>query len=114
MKDFIECIVKELVDFPNEVVVTETDAGKVVILEVKVNPVDVKKIIGKHGRTIMAMRALAESAAAKRGKRVVLEIIEPEGRVRPPQAKPAAVKPAADDLHPSQFDPDWTPADTRL
>src|SRR2546422_7396432 len=50
--------------------------------ELRLNPTDVGKVIGKQGRTITAIRTLLTSAAAKQGKRAMLEIIEPEGRDR--------------------------------
>jgi len=55
------------------------DGERVVVFEVRLNPTDVGKVIGKSGRTITAIRTLLTSAAAKHGKRVMLEIIEPEG-----------------------------------
>ena len=82
MKAFIEYVVKELVDHPDEVNVREVDGERVVVFEVRLNPTDIGKVIGKQGRTITAIRTLLTSAAAKHGKRAMLEIIEPEGRAR--------------------------------
>ena len=79
MKAFIEYVVKELVDYPEQVEIREVDGERVVVFEVRLNPTDVGKVIGKSGRTITAIRTLLTSAAAKHGKRVMLEIIEPEG-----------------------------------
>jgi predicted RNA-binding protein YlqC (UPF0109 family) len=59
--------------------VREVDGERVVVFELRLHPTDVGKVIGKSGRTIMAIRSLLASAAAKLGKRAVLEIIEPEG-----------------------------------
>ena len=84
MKAFIEYVVKELVDHPDEVDVREVDGERVVVFELRLNPTDIGKVIGKSGRTITAVRTLLTSAAAKHGKRAMLEIIEPEGgRHRP-------------------------------
>ena len=80
MKTFIEYVVKELVDYPEQVEIREVDGERVVVFEVRLNPTDVGKVIGKSGRTITAIRTLLTSAAAKHGKRAMLEIIEPEGR----------------------------------
>lgn len=87
MKAFIEYVVKELVDYPEQVDIREIDGERVVVFEVRLNPTDVGKVIGKSGRTITAIRTLLTSAAAKHGKRAMLEIIEPEGgRHRPSES----------------------------
>lgn len=84
MKAFIEYVVKELVDFPEQVEIREVDGDRALVFEVRLNPSDIGKVIGKSGRTISAIRTLLISTAAKNGKRAMLEIIEPEGRQRPP------------------------------
>ncbi|MEI8063766.1 MAG: KH domain-containing protein [Verrucomicrobiota bacterium] len=87
MKAFIEYVVKELVDFPEQVDIREVDGERGVMFELRLNPSDIGKVIGKSGRTITAIRTLLTSATAKNGKRVMLEIIEPEGgRQRQPVA----------------------------
>ena len=83
MKELVEFVVKYLVDYPDEVVVNEVGGGHSVVLEIKVNPDDIRKIIGKQGRNIDAIRSVLQSVAAKHGKRAILEIIEPANRVRP-------------------------------
>jgi predicted RNA-binding protein YlqC (UPF0109 family) len=85
MKEFIEYVVKALVDYPDKVDVKEIDGERVVVFELRLEPTDVGKVIGKSGRTITAIRTLLTSTAAKAGKRAMLEIIEPEGRERPPR-----------------------------
>jgi predicted RNA-binding protein YlqC (UPF0109 family) len=80
MKAFIEYVAKGLVDHPEEVDVREIDGERGVIFELRLNQTDIGKVIGKSGRTITAIRTLLTSAAAKQGKRAMLEIIEPEGR----------------------------------
>ena len=89
MKAFIEFVVKALVDHPEQVDVREVDGERVTVFELRLNQTDIGKIIGKSGRTITAIRTLLTSAAAKQGKRAMLEIIEPQGR-RPSQGGPAA------------------------
>ncbi len=79
MKAFIEYVTKALVDHPEQVEVKEVDGERVVVFELHLNPSDIGKVIGKSGRTITAIRTLLTSAAAKGGKRAMLEIIEPEG-----------------------------------
>lgn len=89
MKAFIEYVVKALVDNPEQVDVREVDGERVVVFELRLNQKDVGKVIGKNGRTITAIRTLLTSAAAKQGKRAMLEIIEPEGRREVAEASPA-------------------------
>jgi predicted RNA-binding protein YlqC (UPF0109 family) len=60
--------------------IKEVDGERVVVFELRLNQTDIGKVIGKSGRTITAIRTLLTSAAAKHGKRAMLEIIEPEGR----------------------------------
>ncbi|HUJ09934.1 MAG TPA: KH domain-containing protein [Verrucomicrobiae bacterium] len=96
MKEFVEYVVKALVDHPEQVDVREVDGERVVVFELRLNQTDVGKIIGKSGRTITAIRTLLTSAAAKQGKRAMLEIIEPGGR-RPQGEAPEAEAPPADE-----------------
>ena len=88
MKAFIEYVVKELVDFPEQVDIREVDGDRAFVFEVRLNPGDIGKVIGKSGRTITAIRTLLTSATQKNDKRVMLEIIEPDGgRQRPPTSE---------------------------
>ncbi len=77
MKEFIEYIAKYLVDDPEAVVVEETiDQEKKVNLTLRVKQQDVGKVIGKKGKTAIAMRTLLTAVAAKEGKRASLEIVD--------------------------------------
>lgn len=76
MKDLIEYIVKGLVDRPDDVQVTETEAEKTTILELKVAQEDLGKVIGKQGRMAKALRTILGAAANRDGKRLILEILE--------------------------------------
>ncbi|MDP7716456.1 MAG: KH domain-containing protein [Candidatus Marinimicrobia bacterium] len=77
MKELLEQLVKELVDKPDEVVVTEVETERMVIYELRVGDGDVGKIIGRHGRTATALRTLIFAITAKGGgKRAMMEIIE--------------------------------------
>ena len=93
MKAFIEYVVKELVDFPEQVEIREVDGDRALVFEVRLNPSDIGKVIGKSGRTITAIRTLLINAAAKNSKRVMLEIIEPEGGRQRTPAPEAPVNP---------------------
>ena len=87
MKELVEEIARALVDHPEQVDVREVDGERVVVFELRLNQTDIGKVIGKSGRTITAIRTLLTSAAAKQGKRAMLEIIEPDNRR--PQGAPA-------------------------
>lgn len=76
MKEFIEYIAKNLVDKPNDVLVTEIVGESTIIFELRVNQGDIGKIIGKHGQTVRSIRVLLAAASAKRGKRSVFQILE--------------------------------------
>lgn len=75
MKNLIEFIAKSLVDHPDEVKVTEVDGGGSTVVELHVAQEDMGRVIGRSGRVANAMRALLRVQAAKRGKRVSLEIV---------------------------------------
>lgn len=76
MKEFIEYIVKNLVDNPNSVDVRCIDGDKGVLVEVRVGQGDVGKVVGRKGMTIKALRTIVMTACARLGRRVRLEIIE--------------------------------------
>ena len=65
MKDLVEVIAKSLVENPDEVVVTEKESGKALVLELKVAPSDMGKVIGKQGRIAKAIRSVVKAAASK-------------------------------------------------
>jgi predicted RNA-binding protein YlqC (UPF0109 family) len=71
----VEFITKSLVDDPSQVYVSEIEGENSVILELRVGPEDMGRVIGKGGRTVNAMRTLIRVLAAKQGKRVTLEIV---------------------------------------
>jgi len=76
LKEIVECVAKRLVDNPEAVFVNETEGERTVVIELKVDPKDLGKVIGKQGRTAKALRTILSAAAAKQGKKAVLEIIE--------------------------------------
>ena len=76
MKDLIACIAKALVDDPEEVVVTEINGTQSSVIELKVSREDVGKIIGKHGRTVVAIRTILSAASMKQKRRCVLDLLE--------------------------------------
>jgi predicted RNA-binding protein YlqC (UPF0109 family) len=76
MRDVIEMIVKALVDDRENVDIREVEQRGATLIEVRVAPNDVGKIIGKQGRTIRALRSLARIGGTKKNRRYLLEIVE--------------------------------------
>ncbi len=74
MKELVEVIAKALVDNPDEVVVTESIKGEDTLIELKVSPADMGKVIGKQGRIAKAIRSVVKAAASKEEKKVIVEI----------------------------------------
>ncbi len=76
MKELISVIAKALVDYPEQVKVTEIAGEQTSVIELRVAKEDLGKVIGKQGRTAKAMRTILSAASAKVRKRHVLELIE--------------------------------------
>lgn len=74
MKGLLEVIAKSLVDNPDEVVVTEKETEKGLVLELKVASSDMGKVIGKQGRIAKAIRSVVKAAASRENKQVSVEI----------------------------------------
>jgi len=79
MKSLVQNIVCSLVDAPDQVQVAETAGESVAVLEIRVSPDDVGKVIGKEGRIANAIRTVAKAAAAKNNRRVTVEIMTHDG-----------------------------------
>jgi predicted RNA-binding protein YlqC (UPF0109 family) len=75
-KDLVEYIVKSLVDDPASVAVTVLEGERSTVLELRVAPGDIGKVIGKQGRIAKAIRTVLQAATAKDGKHAVLEIVD--------------------------------------
>lgn len=75
MKELLEYLAKSLVDHPDNVEVSQVEGERSVILELRVSPEDMGKVIGKQGRIAQALRTIVKAAAIKDGKRVMIEII---------------------------------------
>jgi predicted RNA-binding protein YlqC (UPF0109 family) len=78
-REFVEYVVKALVNNPNDVVVARSVDDMGVLLELSVNPDDMGKVIGKAGATAKSIRTLLRVLGSKSDERVNLKIIEPEG-----------------------------------
>lgn len=76
MKELVEIIAKALVDYPDKVVVTETENERAILVELRVDPSDMGKVIGKQGRIAKAIRSVVKAAATKDDKKVNLEIVQ--------------------------------------
>ena len=76
MKDLVEDIAKALVDIPEEVGVREVQGEQVTLLELRVAPSDLGKVIGKQGRTARSLRTLLVAAGMKLNQRFTLDILE--------------------------------------
>jgi len=76
LKDLIKAIAIELVDNPDQVVVTEIAGENNSLIELRVAKEDVGKVIGKEGRTAQSMRTLLAAVSTKIGKRAHLDIVD--------------------------------------
>lgn len=76
MKEFVEYLVKSIVDDPDAVEVSEVQGSRTTVYELRVAQGDLGKVIGKGGQTAKSIRTLLVAAAARQGKRAVLEILE--------------------------------------
>ena len=75
MRELVEVIAKSLVDYPDEVVVTQNETEKAIVIELCVAQSDMGKVIGKQGRIAKAIRAVVKAAASKVEKKVIVEIM---------------------------------------
>ena len=76
MKELLEVIAKRLVEHPDQVIVTATDNERALILELKVAPEDMGKVIGKQGRIAKAIRTVVKAAAIHEDKKIIVEIVQ--------------------------------------
>lgn len=76
MKDLIKYIAQALVDYPEQVEVSEVQGEQTSVIELRVAKEDIGKVIGKQGRTARSIRTILSAASAKLKKRSVLEILE--------------------------------------
>lgn len=76
LKELVEAIAKALVDHPDQVQVRAVEGEQVTVLELRVHPEDLGKVIGRQGRTAKSMRTILGAAGMKLKKRLTLEILE--------------------------------------
>jgi len=75
MKELVEVIAKALVDHPEQVEVTEKETKRSIVIELKVAPEDMGKVIGRQGRIAQAIRALVKAAASRDDRKVIVDIV---------------------------------------
>ncbi len=76
MKELLTYIIQNLVDHPDEVTVTEREAGSETVFEVRVANGDMGKVIGRQGRIIKEVRILMKAVAQRKGKKVSVEVLD--------------------------------------
>ncbi|MGI9113879.1 MAG: KH domain-containing protein [Chthoniobacterales bacterium] len=76
MREFLEFIIRQLAEFPDEAIISEIPSGRAVTFRLQLRQSDVGRIIGRNGQTIQAIRALLSSSASRHNQRATLEIIE--------------------------------------
>ena len=74
MKELVQLIAESLVEYPERVVVTETEKEDAVFIQLKVAPEDMGKVIGKQGRIAKAIRTVVKAAASKTDKKIIVDI----------------------------------------
>lgn len=76
MKNTLEFLLKEIVNFPEFVGINEINTENLNILEINVDSADVGKIIGKQGKVIKAIRTIVKAATIKDNKKTIIKILE--------------------------------------
>jgi len=94
MQAFLEYVVKGLVDYPEAVVLTPVESNGMTVYQLRMDPRDIARVIGRQGTTINAIRSLLLVGSAKKGKRCLVEIVEDK------PARPARVAPEPPPLEP--------------
>lgn len=97
-QEFVETVVKAIVDNPSDVKTKRSVDEMGVLIELTVNPADMGKIIGKEGRTAKSIRTLLRVLGAKNNARVNLKIIEPEGGKEVPVSEEKPATKAAEEI----------------
>lgn len=76
MKALIECAARHLVEHPDRVRISEVAGKTTQVFEVRCDPRDAGRLIGKNGRTVAALRTLVNSVASNGGKKAVIEVVK--------------------------------------
>lgn len=78
MVDLLKTLVEPLVDHPEDISITEIDRDDVIVLELRVHPEDMGKVIGRRGRRAQAIRSVVKAKAKLTDDRVIVDIVDPE------------------------------------
>lgn len=78
MEEFLDYVLKHLVEYPDEMILTRVDSPRKVVFRLQLRQSDIGRVIGRHGHTIRAIRNLLTASAARHGQRAVLQIVEEE------------------------------------
>jgi predicted RNA-binding protein YlqC (UPF0109 family) len=76
VKEFLEFVIRQLVEYPDEMMLWEIPSGKTTIFKLQLRQSDVGRVIGRNGQTIHAFRALLASSAARHGQLATIEIVD--------------------------------------
>jgi predicted RNA-binding protein YlqC (UPF0109 family) len=76
MQEFLEFVIRNLIDYPDEMILTKVESPKKTMFFLRLRQSDVGKVIGKHGHTIIAIRNLLAAAASRHGGKALLEIVD--------------------------------------
>lgn len=76
MQEFLDFVLRHLVEFPDDIMITHVEAPRKVIFKVQVRKSDIPRVIGKHGQTIVALRNLIGAAASRHGQRATVDLVE--------------------------------------
>ncbi len=87
-QEFLESLVKAIVDHPDDVKIDRKVDEMGVLLTLKVHPEDMGQVVGRQGATAKAIRSLLRIVGIKHNARVNLKIDEPEGSTRAPRVEP--------------------------
>ena len=76
LESFVDYVVKSLVDNPDEVSITSVENSEGATIQIRCRKEDIGKIVGKHGKIIMAIRSLVSSAAGRQHKRISVDVLD--------------------------------------
>ena len=76
LEGFVDYVVRTLVDYPDEIVITTTENADGAVIQIRCRKEDIGKIVGKRGKTIMAIRSLVSGAAGRQGRRVSVDVLD--------------------------------------
>lgn len=76
LEDFVDYVVKSLVDYPDEVEIASVETKEGATIQIRCRKEDIGKIVGKRGKIIMAIRALVSGAAGRRRQRVSVDVLD--------------------------------------